>query len=126
MRGYPANGRGRMPVDVRRHPEKNDGAAFGKIVGKLCELRRLDERDAILGQKVVEQSGVLHADERAKNTQDAGRQAKVETDAIRMAGPCACTGTDDHLVAAEIFDDLLDQRKNRDAAAIDKALAANL
>ena len=51
---------------------------------------------------------------------------EVEPDAVGVARAGAGAGADDHLVAAEVRDDLVDEREHRGAAAVDDALAADL
>ncbi len=115
-----------LPVDVGRHAEKDDGPALGQVVRQLGELGGLDERDAVLGQQVVEDACVLHADERAEHAQHTGGQAQIESDAVGVPRASARAGADDHLVAAQVVDDLLDQGEDGDAPPIDEALAADL
>ena len=115
-----------LPERVRRHAEKHHRAALRQVERQLGKLRRLDERDAVLGQQVVDHARVLHADERAEHAQHAGRHPEVEADAVGVARARAGAGADDHLVAAEVGDDLVDEREHRRAAAVDDALAADL
>ena len=61
-----------------------------------------------------------------EHAQHAGRHAEIETDAVGMAGAGAGAGADDHLVLRQVGDDLVDDREDRGAAAVDEALAADL
>ena len=80
----------------------------------------------MLRQKVVDYLGVLDADEKAEHAKHAGRHAEIEADTIGVAGPGAGTGSDDHFVTGQIFDQLLDQWEHRGSPTVDEALAANL
>src|SRR2546425_8491825 len=97
-----------MPVDVRRHAEKDHSPALSQIVGKLCKLGRLNKRNPMLGQKIIQHARVLHADERAEHTEHPGGQPKIKTDTISVPGPGAGAGADNHLMVAAVFYDSFD------------------
>ena len=115
-----------LPEGVGRHAEEDHGAALGQVERQLRELGRLDERDAVLGEQVVEHARVLHADEGAEHAEHAGRQPEVDSDAVGVPRARAGARADDHLVAGQVLDDLLDQREDGRAAPVDEALAADL
>src|ERR1041384_7466195 len=92
---------------------------------KLSKLRGLDERNAMLGQQIVEHARVLHAHESSEHTQHAGGKSEVKPDAVGVSGSCTRTRADDHFVRAKVFDNLFDQWKECRSAPVDDALAAD-
>ena len=76
-----------LPEGVGRHAEEDRRAALDQVERQLGELRRLDERDAVLGEQVVQHAGVLHADEGAEDAHHPGRQAEVERRRCRRGAP---------------------------------------
>ena len=123
MRRNAADLRVRLVKVVGRHADKDDGLALRQVEGQLGELGLFNERDAVLGQQIVDHASVLRADEDAQNTQDAGGQAQVEPDAISMAGTRARSGADEHLVPGQVRHQFVDKGKNRGSASINEALA---
>ena len=115
-----------LPERVGRHSEEDACLSFREVERQLRELRRLDERDAVLGEQVMDHARVLHADERAQDAQHAGGEAEVEADAVRVSRSRAGARPDDHLVLADVLDELLDDREDGLASSIDEALPADL
>ena len=79
----------------------------------------------MLSQQVMNHLGVLYAHEETEHAQHASWHAEIQADAVGVTCPCIGPGANDHLVAGQILDDLIDERKHRGASAIDEALAAN-
>src|SRR5579859_2128135 len=115
-----------LPIGVGRHSNRNDGLALGEIKRKLRELRRLNRRNAVLGQQIVDHLGILYADEEAEHAEHARRHAEIETDAVGMPGPRSGARTDDHFVTRQVLDHFLDERKYRSPPAVDETLASDL
>ena len=69
---------------------------------------------------------MLHADKGAQHAEHPGRHAQIEADAVGVAGAGAGAGAEDQLVLGQIGHEFVEQRKDRGAAAIDEALAADL
>src|SRR4030088_48305 len=114
-----------VPERIRWHAEKHHRAPFGEVERQLRKLCWLDERHTVLGQQVVNHSSVLHADKRSQHAEDAGRHAEVEPHAIRMPSTGPGARPDDELVALQVRDQLVDQRKYRGSATVDETLAAD-
>ena len=115
-----------LPQLVGRHALADHGAALHQIVRQRREAFRLDERDAVLGQQVLQHLRVLPGDGGAEHGEHADRQAEIDRQAVDVAGAGAGAGAEDHLVAWQVGDDLVDHRTDRAAAAIHDALAADL
>ena len=67
----------------------------------------------MLRQQVVQHLRVLPGDGGAEHGQHAGRQAEVDRQAVDVARAGAGAGAQDHLVARQVGDDLVDQRIDR-------------
>ena len=79
----------------------------------------------MFGQQVVQHAGVLHAHEGAEHTHDAGWQAQIERHAVGLTGAGTGAGAENHLMAAEVGHDFLDDREHRRPAAVHHALTAD-
>ena len=80
----------------------------------------------MLREELPQHRRVLIGNRGAELREHAGRQAKPGRDRVEMPGPGACSGPDQELVDLAGSDDLVDERVDRGAAAIDDALSADL
>ena len=80
----------------------------------------------MFGEELTEHRGVLVGDRGAELRQHAGRKVERRRDRVEVAGARAGAGADQHLVRLAGGDDLLHQRIDGGAAAVDDALAADL
>ena len=66
-----------------------------------------------LRQQVMQHLRVLPGDRGAEHGQHADRQAEIDRQAVDVAGARAGAGAEDHLVARQVGDDLVDHRTDR-------------
>ena len=121
-----ALGRGAHPQIIGRHAAEDDGVHLGEIERHRREPGAVDRGDAVLGEQLPQHGGVLIGDRGAELRQHARRQAEPRRYRIEVPRPRARAGADQHLVELARGDDLVHQRIDRRAAAIDDALAADL
>ena len=80
----------------------------------------------MLRHELTQHLGVLIGDRAPELRQHAGRQAQARCDRVEVARARARARPDQHLVRLARGDDLIDERIDGRAAAIDDALPANL
>ena len=126
LRRNAADDRVLLPQLVGRHSLADHRAADLQIVRQDAEALRLDERNSVSGEQVVQHLRVLPGDRGAEHREDADRQAEIDREAVDVARARAGAGAENHLVLRQVGDDLVDQRIDRRAAPVDDALAADL
>ncbi len=118
--------RGPHPEAVGRHAAEHDGVHLGKIKRHGREPGAVDRGDAVLGHELPQHDRVLVGNGGAELREHARRQAQPGRDRIEMPGAGAGPGPDQKLVGLAGLHDLVDQRIDRRAAAIDHALPTDL
>ena len=119
-------GGGTHPQAVGRHAAEHHGVHLGEIERHSREPGVADRGNAVLGEELPQHFGVLTGDRRAELRQQARRQTEPRRDRVEMSGPSAGAGPDQKLVLLAGGDDLVHQRIDGRAAAIDDALPADL
>ncbi len=80
----------------------------------------------MLREELPQHHGVLIGDRGAELREHARRQVKPRRDRVEVPGPGACAGPDQQLVGLAGGDDLVHERVDGRAAAVDDALSADL
>ena len=100
LRWNPAGGWIGLPQLVGRHTLADHGAPLHQIMRQRGEAFRLEERNPVFRQKVMQHLGVLPRHGGAEYGHYANWQAKIDGQAVDVAGARAGAGPD-HLVARE-------------------------
>src|SRR6266567_2678290 len=75
-----------LPEVVGDHAWKDHGMALSEIVRQSTELFKVDERNSVTRQQVVNDARVLSGDRRTKHGQHACWETEVQPETVHMAG----------------------------------------